>query len=271
MIFSKKHKFLFIKGIKVGGTSFEVGLSNICGKNDIITPVTPIDEIYRIKNSKFHCQNFDTKTEIIDSYLNKLKNLSNPNELAKLTVPYSEFYNHMSLRELKRKLGSEVDDMQIFMIARSPYQYLISLLNHKVKIINYKESGERMQSDISEMKKQIPELLKLIKTKKLRRNIDIYRLYDGINTDNVNYLSYENLENEFKKILERFNIAEDIKLPFLKEGLHSNEDFIRSLFNINQINMINEYFHEEFEVLKFKPLNIKNPRKKFFSFFPIKN
>ena len=252
MIFSKKYKFLFIKGRKVGGTSFEVGLSNICGKNDIITPLTPIDEIYRIKNIKCHCQNFDNEKEIIDSYLNILKNVPDPNALEQIKVPKGEFYNHISLREVRRKLGAEIDDAQIFMIARSPYQYVISRLNHMVKFSKYKVSGRRMKSDILEMKKKIPQLLKLLETNKLSRNIDIYRLHNGVNPKNVNYLRYENLENEFKKILKRFNIAENIKLPFLKEGLHSNEDIIKSLFSIDEIKKINEYFREEFEVLKFK-------------------
>ena len=80
-------------------------------------------------------------------------------------------------------------------------------------------------------------------------------------------MKYDNLEYEFKKILRRFNIAEDIKLPFLKEGLHSNENIIRTLFKNNEIKIINEYFCEEFEVLKLKPLNVNNPRNIFFSFF----
>ena len=258
MIFSKKHKFLFIKGRKVGGTSFEVGLSNICGKNDIITPLIPIDEIYRIKNSKCHCQNFDNKKEFIDSYLNKLKNITDNNKLAKIKTPKGDFYNHISLRDVKRKLGSVIDDTQIFMIARSPYQYVISRLNHMVKFSSYKVSGERMKSNIPEMKKKIPQLLRLIETKKLQRNIDIYRLDNSINIENVKYLRYQNLENEYKNILQRFNIFENIQLPFLKKGLESNKDIIKSLFSIDQIKLINEYFYEEFEVLKFKSLNINN-------------
>ncbi len=44
MILSKLHKFLFLKGRKVAGTSVEVFLSGICGPEDVITPITPIDE-----------------------------------------------------------------------------------------------------------------------------------------------------------------------------------------------------------------------------------
>ena len=109
-----------------------------------------------------------------------------------------------------------------------------------------------MKSDMLEMKKKIPKLLNLLETNKLPRNIDIYRLCNGINPKNVNYLRYENLENEFKNILKRYNIVENIKLPFLKEGLHSNENIVKSLFNTDEIKMINEYFREEFEVLKYK-------------------
>ena len=43
MILSRKFRFIFIKGRKVGGTSVEMALSTICGPDDIVTPITPID------------------------------------------------------------------------------------------------------------------------------------------------------------------------------------------------------------------------------------
>ena len=49
MIFSKQNDFLFIKGRKVAGTSAEMALSTICGPEDIITPITPIDELERLR------------------------------------------------------------------------------------------------------------------------------------------------------------------------------------------------------------------------------
>jgi hypothetical protein len=48
MILSRAHGFIFIKGLKVGGTSVEIALSTICGTDDIVTPITPIDELKRI-------------------------------------------------------------------------------------------------------------------------------------------------------------------------------------------------------------------------------
>ena len=58
MIFSKLHRFLFIKGRKVAGTSFEVALSKICGPDDILTPITPIDEQTRLSLQYRPAQNY---------------------------------------------------------------------------------------------------------------------------------------------------------------------------------------------------------------------
>ena len=39
MIISHKHRFIFIKSQKTGGTSLELALSRICGEDDVITPL----------------------------------------------------------------------------------------------------------------------------------------------------------------------------------------------------------------------------------------
>ena len=47
MIISHEHKFIFLKTKKTAGTSIELALSELCGPQDIITPLTKIDEAMR--------------------------------------------------------------------------------------------------------------------------------------------------------------------------------------------------------------------------------
>jgi hypothetical protein len=47
MIISHKHKFIFLKTTKTGGTSIEIALSQHCGPKDVLTPISPEDEVIR--------------------------------------------------------------------------------------------------------------------------------------------------------------------------------------------------------------------------------
>ena len=47
MILSHRHKFIFIKTQKTAGTSIEIALSSLCGDDDIITRISPEDEVAR--------------------------------------------------------------------------------------------------------------------------------------------------------------------------------------------------------------------------------
>ena len=63
MILSHKHKFIFIKTRKTAGTSIEIALSRFCGKDDIITPISPEDEKIRkkigVKPQNYHESIYD--------------------------------------------------------------------------------------------------------------------------------------------------------------------------------------------------------------------
>ena len=47
MIVSHEHKFIFLKTKKTAGTSIELALTELCGPEDVITPLTEIDEARR--------------------------------------------------------------------------------------------------------------------------------------------------------------------------------------------------------------------------------
>ena len=66
MIISHKHKLIFIKPLKVAGTSFELALRNYCGPDDIITRCTPTDEKISLKRNKVHDQNHQNGAKYFD-------------------------------------------------------------------------------------------------------------------------------------------------------------------------------------------------------------
>ena len=52
MVISHRHKFIFIKTSKTAGTSLEVFLSDVCGEEDVLTPIIPHVEPHRPRNFK---------------------------------------------------------------------------------------------------------------------------------------------------------------------------------------------------------------------------
>ena len=89
MILLRNHNLLFIKGIKVGGTSFEIALSNFANSNDIITPVGDEDERIRSDLKFKKPQNFEYKPyELIRLSKSKyLKSFRNKKERRKYYNP----------------------------------------------------------------------------------------------------------------------------------------------------------------------------------------
>jgi hypothetical protein len=48
MIISHEHKFIFLKTKKTAGTSIELAVSQLCGPDDVITPLAMADEVLRL-------------------------------------------------------------------------------------------------------------------------------------------------------------------------------------------------------------------------------
>ncbi|WP_101759937.1 hypothetical protein [Oceanicoccus sp. KOV_DT_Chl] len=248
MILSKENKFVFVKGHKVASTSIEIYLSQFCGKQDIITPVTPIDEKSRLLRGWPVAQNYGVDEAVNAEYIAKLAGL-NPDQLASIQIPRGRYYNHMPLREILDAYGDIPQDWTVFAVERCPYRKVISLANMMLNFSEYKKSGADMLTDIDVLKLQINSMFTAGQIGMVK-NIDMYKTPAGSTT--VRIVRFENLVDEVAKIVTGFGGVEREPIQHYKKGMSSLDLVVEEVFTPTQIQRINEIYKEEFESFGYK-------------------
>lgn len=127
MIYIKSLDLVFIKPRKVAGTSFEIALSHFCGPNDIITPLSCIDEDRRFRKTGLTPKNYKySPGDIFDFKLYKTLY-----DRVLYNKRLQKFYNHMSAKEILFVLGErEWNKAKKISIVRDPLDYVISYYYH---------------------------------------------------------------------------------------------------------------------------------------------
>lgn len=248
MILSKRHKFIFIKGVKVGGTSIEIALAPFCGLDDIITPITPIDELTRLACGA-GARNYLENRPAELAYLQALRQTAIA-DLGKLHPPASEYFNHMRLCDVRRLQGPAVQDYQVAGVERHPYAKIISWANHQLSFSAY-QTGARMSSDPRALKAFLKQAIHERRILTVR-NIERYRDTDGLITARI--MRYECLEEDFRSFMASLGIECRATLPHAKRGILSNSVDPREFFEDPEIALINELFREEFETFNYAAL-----------------
>jgi hypothetical protein len=248
MILSKTHGFVFIKGVKVGGTSIEIALSAFCGPDDIITPITPIDELKRL-DANGGARNYlgDRAGEL--AYLDTLRRTA-VSDLANLSPPTSPYFNHMSLRDVLRLQGTSALDYQVVCVERNPYAKILSWANHKLSFGAYQVGGE-MRSDWRALKGYLDQAIENRSIVAVK-NIERYRALNGSISAHV--MRFETLDHDFKTFLGTLGIDFPQTLPHAKKGILANDLDPRSLLDRQQVMQINEIFRDEFEAFNYKQI-----------------
>jgi hypothetical protein len=248
MILSNRHRFIFIKGVKVGGTSIEISLAPLCGPDDIITPITPIDELARLPcgaGARNYLQ--DRAAEL--AYLEALRRTA-ITDLGKLHPPTSEYFSHMRLCDVRRLQGPAGQEYQVAGVERHPYAKIISWANHQLSFDAY-QTGARMRSNQQALKAFLKEAIGERRILAVR-NIERYRDTNGLISARI--MRYECLEDDFRRFMASLGIDYRSALPHAKEGILSNSVDPREFFNNSEIALINELFHEEFETFSYPEL-----------------
>lgn len=126
MILSHKNRFIFIKGGKVGGTSFEIRLTPYCGNKDVITPFGVVAEDARDEQAR---------AEVSDgrgpqNYLPRIWNWSREDFLRffRGKPPRPKYWNHISAEDIRQNVSPGIWNSYTKVgILRDPFDTAISL------------------------------------------------------------------------------------------------------------------------------------------------
>jgi len=248
LILSKKFRFVFIKGKRVGGTSVEMALSTICGSRDIITPIAPIDELERMHRGA-RAQNYAVAREREDAYIQQIQ-AAPRHSLAQVSVPKELYYNHMPLREVIAAYGPSVSSFDIVCVERSPFAKILSWANWLASADAYL-SGGKLQTDLKALRYSVNRIFDTGEFAEVK-NIDLYRGEDGRVAARA--LLHENLEADLRTFLSSRGASKLPDLPQAKAGLMSDHLDPREFFSKDQLRRINDIFSDEFDTFSYSRL-----------------
>jgi hypothetical protein len=124
MIASYLHNFIFIKTKKTAGTAVEIVLGDICGPEDIVTPLGPSDEMLR-GNGRPVCRNF-ASDPVVEEGLKDAVLSGNQREYLRARKR-CEFYAHMPATEIREHLTANFwKNAYKITVERHPYEKVVS-------------------------------------------------------------------------------------------------------------------------------------------------
>lgn len=119
MILSHRHRFIFLKSTKTGGTSLEIALSRYCGPDDVITIIYQADE--------------ETRASLgLPGPQNHLLPLAEhrPRDVVRALRekrPVERYYNHIPAALMRARVPVDVWNGYLkFSIVRDPFDYVVS-------------------------------------------------------------------------------------------------------------------------------------------------
>jgi hypothetical protein len=203
MIVSHEHKFIFLKTKKTAGTSIELALSALCGDEDVITPLTEIDEALRAQGRG--AQNW-RKHGWWGSPRPFFKR-----RFLKFTAEDYGFYNHMPGEQARALLNDDKVWRSYFKFAfdRNPWDRQVSWYLYKTKSRATRPSFERFMAS---------------RRRAYVNNHELYMLDDALAVDFVG--RYENLEEDLNKALQLAGVKRKIAVP--RTNVTPNKDESRS-------------------------------------------
>jgi hypothetical protein len=226
MIISHEHKFIFLKTKKTAGTSVELALSELCGPDDIIPPVTESDEALRAPGS-------GPRNWRVHGWWQSPRPLHRRGWFKIVPEDYG-FYNHMPAKEARALLNDDKIWNSYFKFAfdRNPW-------DRQVSAYHFRYRGKKRPRPFCEF---------LEDSKRARlNNFEIYSL-DG--EPCVDFLGrYETLEDDFRRALGEIGVKFEKPLPRAKGGIRKNGKSYRDYYDARTRDIVGEWYAREIQLL----------------------
>jgi hypothetical protein len=197
VIVSHRHRFVFVKTRKTAGTSLEIGLSRLCGPDDVVTELMPDDEELRAAFGGVPPQH-----QLVPLRRHR------PGDLVGLVrgEPRLRFRNHAPASFIERYVGRRVWGSYLtFTIERNPFDRAISRYWWQARDQTAPPALSRF------IARTPPDRLS---------NWTLYARGDSIDVDVV--LRYEHLEEDLARLSERLGV--EVELPGVRaKGSHRRD------------------------------------------------
>ncbi|MEX0732341.1 MAG: sulfotransferase family 2 domain-containing protein [Aquisalimonadaceae bacterium] len=217
MIICHRHRFIFIKTRKTAGSSVEIGLSRVCGPDDVVTTLSEKsgDEELRAREGGTGPSNWQ-KSIVEHRGWREWRKLLFRFERAQRFAP------HTPVSELRQMVTPDVfSGYYKFTLERNPWDHAVS--RYFWQKHRWERGGRTDFPDIS-------EYLKYLEREKPHwlSNWGHYTISDEIAVDRV--VLYESLSQGLEEIRQELGIDGNIALPeqrakggYRKEGKHYSE------------------------------------------------
>lgn len=244
MILSLRHRFVFVRARKVAGTSVEIALSTLCGPDDIVPPILPIDERLR-QDMGGHCGNYSDNPTLERAFLTMIR-AAGPDQLAAISPPPMYYRPHMSVTQIEAAYGASLADFVLLCVERDPFAKIISELHMRRNFGAYRSAAQPdMAAPLADLAGELDRLI----ASRRARSLKSAHMY-GNRTPRV--LRYEQIEHDLADFAADLGVAVP-PLPHAKRGPMSNTIDPLTVFRRDQIDWINRYFAAELAAFGYAP------------------
>lgn len=228
MILCHRFKFIFVKTHKTAGTSIEIALSQFCGNEDVITPISSQDEEIRSQLGYHGPRNYFLPAD------GKAKDASTSLPSANGTW---RFFNHISARRIRERVGLEVWNSYFkFCFVRNPWDQVISQYHYLYP---------------SDPRPSLSDCIMSPNSRVLQSDLGIYTADKQLLVDYVG--RYESLEEDLGYVEAVLKLpARLTPLPRAKTDYRKDRRHYREVLQPAQRERIEEFFKAEIRMFDYK-------------------